>query len=104
MKTVFFESLRYKLITKKDFYYGSCPDIHMMLFFAATQHIRSKLLPLADQYKGRITFALSNEESYEDEVKTVGLEDSGENVNAALFTHKLKSVLKTNNNNKKKKQ
>ena len=30
MKTVFFESLRYKLITKNDFYYGSCPDIHIM--------------------------------------------------------------------------
>ena len=30
MKTVFFESLRYKLITKNDFYYGSCPDIHFM--------------------------------------------------------------------------
>ena len=30
MKTVFFESLRYKLITtKNDFYYGSCPDIHL---------------------------------------------------------------------------
>ena len=29
MKTVFFESLLYKLITKNDFYYGSCPDIHI---------------------------------------------------------------------------
>ena len=29
MKNVFFESLRYKLITKNDFYYGSCPDIHI---------------------------------------------------------------------------
>ena len=29
MKTAFFESLRYKLITKNDFYYGSCPDIHI---------------------------------------------------------------------------
>ena len=29
MKTVFFESLRYKFITKNDFYYGSCPDIHI---------------------------------------------------------------------------
>ena len=28
MKTVFFGSLHYKLITKNDFYYGSCPDIH----------------------------------------------------------------------------
>ena len=28
MKTVFYEILRYKLITKNDFYYGSCPDIH----------------------------------------------------------------------------
>ena len=27
MKTVFFESLHYKFITKNDFYYGSCPDI-----------------------------------------------------------------------------
>ena len=31
MKTVFFESLRYKLVTKNDFYYGSCPDIHIPL-------------------------------------------------------------------------
>ena len=31
MKTVFFESLRYKLITKNYFYYGSCPDIHFMI-------------------------------------------------------------------------
>ena len=29
MKTVFFESLRYKFITKNYFYYGSCPDIHI---------------------------------------------------------------------------
>ena len=29
MKTVFFESLRYKFITKNDFYHGSCPDIHI---------------------------------------------------------------------------
>ena len=28
MKTVFFERSLYKLITKNDFYYGSCPDIH----------------------------------------------------------------------------
>ena len=31
MKTVFFESLLYKLITKNDFYYGSCPDIHRVV-------------------------------------------------------------------------
>ena len=29
MKTVFFESLLYKLITKNDFYYGYCPDIRI---------------------------------------------------------------------------
>ena len=28
MKTVFFESLCHKLITKNDFYYGCCPVIH----------------------------------------------------------------------------
>ena len=31
MKTVFFESLCYKLITKNDFYYGSCPDIQIFI-------------------------------------------------------------------------
>ena len=40
MKTVFFESLRYKLITKNDFYYGSCPDMHTITIM----HIELNLL------------------------------------------------------------
>ena len=36
MKTVFFESLLHKLITKNDFYYGSCPDIHTISFVAGS--------------------------------------------------------------------
>ena len=39
MKTVFFESLRYKLITKNDFYYGSCPDI--LISIVSTQAPRN---------------------------------------------------------------
>ena len=30
MKTVFFESLYHKLITKNDFYYGSCHVIQIL--------------------------------------------------------------------------
>ena len=39
MKTVFFESLRYKLITKNDFYYGSCPDIHSSIIIVEVQKV-----------------------------------------------------------------
>ena len=34
MKTVFFESLRYKFIIKNGFYYGSCPDINKIIKFS----------------------------------------------------------------------
>ena len=43
MKTVFFESLRYKFIKKKKFYHGSCPDIH-------TGDIMVKLAPFLKMY------------------------------------------------------
>ena len=42
MKTVFFESLRYKLITKNDFYCGSCPDIHIKAHLGTAQVNKAK--------------------------------------------------------------
>ena len=45
MKTVFFESLHYKFITKNDFYYGSCLDIRIpFLTFTPTGVPRTPLL------------------------------------------------------------
>ena len=50
MKTVFFESLRYKLITKNDFYYGSCPDIRIqdtdMLDTSKDYYITGRVNPI----------------------------------------------------------
>ena len=40
MKTVVFETLLYKLITKNDFYYGSCPDIHISVSSGDFAHLR----------------------------------------------------------------
>ena len=37
-----FESLRYKLITKNDFYYGSCPDIYS--FYDSNSQKENQLL------------------------------------------------------------
>ena len=44
MKTVFFESLRYILITKNDFYYGSCPDIHIEKAYIALSYTAKYIL------------------------------------------------------------
>lgn len=54
-----------------------------------TQFIRNKILPIADKYRD-ITFAIANEEEFDDEIKSLGLEDSGESVNVGIFTEKLK--------------
>ena len=51
----------------------------------ATQLLRAKLLPLASRHKD-LTFALSSEERYATELQTVGLDDSPEDVNAAIYT------------------
>lgn len=56
----------------------------------ATQHLRRKLLPLASRYREDLTFALSNEEQFSQEMESVGLGDSGEDVNAAIFSEKQK--------------
>lgn len=50
-----------------------------------TQYIRNKILPVADKNRD-ILFAISNEEEFEEELKSLGLEDSGENVNAGVWS------------------
>lgn len=54
-----------------------------------TQYIRNKILPVADEHRD-ILYAISNEEEYEEEIKSLGLEDSGESVNVAAFANNFK--------------
>ncbi|XP_045613093.1 protein disulfide-isomerase A4 [Procambarus clarkii] len=58
-------------------------------YVADTQFIRNKILPVADKNRD-ILFAISNEEEFEEEIKSLGLEDSGESVNVAGFVNNFK--------------
>lgn len=40
---------------------------------------------VAKDYRGRITFAVSNEEEFEEDLKQLNLDDSGEDVNVGYF-------------------
>ncbi|XP_037774382.1 protein disulfide-isomerase A4-like [Penaeus monodon] len=64
----------------------------MLIFHINTQFIRNKILPVADANRG-ILFAIADEEEFEDEIKSLGLEDSGESVNVGLFSNNLKYPL-----------
>ena len=60
-----------------------------------TQFIRKKVLEVAKEFKGsNLRFAISNEEEFEDEIKALGFEDSGEDVNVGCFTEKQKFRMK----------
>ena len=59
-----------------DFSYDSRVD---------TDIIRQKVANVAAKFKGKITFAVSRESDFQDELKDLGLEDAGEDVNAGLF-------------------
>lgn len=50
-----------------------------------TQRIRQKVLKVAQQYKGRVLFAVSHEVHFEDDLKSLGLEDSAAEVNAGMW-------------------
>ncbi|XP_037563073.1 protein disulfide-isomerase A4-like [Dermacentor silvarum] len=50
-----------------------------------TQRIRHKVLKVAQQYKGRVLFAVSHETDFEDDLKSLGLEDSGAEVNVGMW-------------------
>lgn len=52
---------------------------------AQTQLIRKEVLDVAKEYVGKVTFAISNEEDFQSELKELGLEDSGEDVNVGFY-------------------
>ncbi len=57
----------------------------------ATQFVRDKVLAVAKKYQGsNLRFAVSNEDEFEDEIKSLGFEDSGEDVNVGCWTEKQK--------------
>ena len=57
----------------------------------ATQFVRDKVLGVAKEFVGsNLKFAVSNEDEFEDEIKNLGFEDSGEDVNVGCFTEKQK--------------
>jgi len=60
-------------------------------FLKDTQFIRKKIVEIAKHFTdSNLKFAISNEDAYEDELKALGLEDSGADVNVACYTDKQK--------------
>ena len=64
MKTMFFESLHYKLITKNDFYYCSCPD----------NHFKTRVMLLNCLPSGALTFSPQFSQQLERGVSILGAE------------------------------
>lgn len=54
------------------------------LVLPATQYWRNKVLEVAKDFP-EYTFAIADEEDYSSEIKDLGLVDSGEDVNVAIF-------------------
>jgi len=60
-------------------------------FLKDTQFIRKKIVEIAKHFTdSNLKFAISNEDEFEDELKSLGLEDSGADVNVACYTDKQK--------------
>jgi len=60
-------------------------------FVKDTQFIRKKIVEIAKHFTdSNLKFAVSNEDEFEDELKALGLEDSGADVNVACYTDKQK--------------
>ncbi|KAG0702075.1 Protein disulfide-isomerase A4 [Chionoecetes opilio] len=58
-------------------------------YVKGTQIIRNKILPVADKYRD-ITFAIAAEEEFDEEIKNLGFEDSGEDIHVGVFTTSFK--------------
>ncbi|XP_076326937.1 protein disulfide-isomerase A4-like isoform X2 [Tachypleus tridentatus] len=50
-----------------------------------TQLVRKEVAKVAKDYKGQITFAICHEQEFADELRNLGLDDSGEDVNVGFF-------------------
>ena len=60
-------------------------------FLVDTQFVRKKIVEIARHFtESNLRFAISNEDEFEDELKSIGLEDSGADVNVACYTEKQK--------------
>jgi len=60
-----------------------------------TQYIRNKIVEVAKKFVGsNLKFAISNEEEYEEEIKKLGFEDSGADVNVGCYSEKQKFRMK----------
>ncbi len=60
-----------------------------------TQYIRNKVVEVAKSFVGsNLKFAICNEDEYEEEIKKLGFEDSGADVNVACFSEKQKFRMK----------
>jgi protein disulfide-isomerase A4 len=59
--------------------------IYSLFLRTETQLTRKQVLKVANEFKGQITFCISKEEEYEEELKDLKLEDSGEDVNVGYF-------------------
>jgi protein disulfide-isomerase A4 len=55
--------------------------------FLATQFWRNKVLEVAKDHRD-ITFAIANEEDFQDKLKDLGLDDSGEEISVGCFEEK----------------
>lgn len=53
----------------------------------ATQFWRQKVLEVANDHRD-ITFAIANEQDFEEQLKELGLDDSGEEINVGCFDDK----------------
>ena len=47
--------------------------------------LRGQLLPIADKFSDQLTVSVSDEEEFEDELKSLGLDDWGEDVAIAIW-------------------
>merc|ERR1711976_112468 len=64
-------------------------------FTKDTQYIRNKVILIARNFVGsNLKFAISNEEEYAEEIKALGFEDSGADVNVVCFSEKQKFRMK----------
>ena len=59
-------------------------NIYLMNVFTATQLWRNRIAEIAKDYKG-IRFAVANDESNEDLLKNLGLEESNEEINIGII-------------------
>ena len=74
-----------------------CHMPHLVRFVCmSTKFTTESSLQVAKNFVGsNLKFAMSNEDEYEDEIKSLGFTDSGNAINMAAFTEKQKFPLHT---------